>query len=178
MLDKFKQEIISWLKLIVLAVVIVVLLHQFGFNLTIVKGQSMSPTLHDGERLLVNRAVFLWDEPKISDIVILKEPGFTGFADPYLVKRVVAVAGDLVEIRGGALYRNGQKVPEKYTDVQIEDGDYGPDTVAVGNVFVMGDNRTMGSSKDSRYFGQVPIDLVYGRAEFRLWPLEQAGELQ
>jgi signal peptidase I len=178
MLSKMKQELLSWVKLILTSVVVVILLHQFGFNLTIVKGQSMSPTLHDGERLFVNRAVFLWGNPKIEDIVILKEPDFSGFGDPYLVKRVVALAGDVIEIRQGELYRNGQKVTEVYTDLKIEDGDYGPDTVASGHVFVMGDNRGMGNSKDSRYFGQVPVDLVVGRADYRLWPFEQVGELQ
>jgi signal peptidase I len=110
--------------------------------------------------------------------VILKEPEFDSWSDPYLVKRVVAVAGDSVEIRGGILYRNGMKVRETYTDVAIEDGDWGPDTVREGYVFVLGDNRHLGSSKDSRYFGQVALDGIVGRADWRIWPMERWGELE
>jgi signal peptidase I len=176
-MDKWKKELISWIKLIVISLLIVVPLHQFGFNFTLVQGQSMQPTLIEGERLFVNRAIFLWTQPRVGEIVILKEPKFTSWSDPYLVKRVVAVAGDDVEIKAGRLYRNGLQVQEAYIDTKIEDGDYGPEQIRANHVFVMGDNRHFGSSKDSRYFGQVEVDLVVGRADFIIWPLSKLGEL-
>lgn len=176
-MKNWKKELFSWLKLIVISLLIVIPVHQFGFNFTLVQGKSMQPTLKDGERLLINRAIFLWSDPDVSDVVILKEPKFTSWSDPYLVKRVIAVAGDVVEIQSGILYRNGKQVIESYTDALIEDGDFGPETIKEGNVFVMGDNRHLGGSKDSRFFGQVPVDLIIGRADFIVWPLSEAGGL-
>ena len=81
---------------------------------------------------------------------------------PFLVKRIVAIAGDEVQGRAGALYVNGDKIEEPYTDTLIEDGDFGPTRVGQGHVFVMGDNRHEAASGDSRRFGAVPIGLIQG----------------
>jgi signal peptidase I len=178
MSQELKKELLSWVKLIVLAVLIATGIYFYGFNLMTVQGKSMQPTLQNGDKMFVNRAVYLLSEPNLSDVVILKEPAFSSWSDPFLVKRVVAIAGDTVEIRGGILYRNGKQVSEPYTDVGVEDGDYGPDTILKGNVFVMGDNRHLGSSKDSRYFGQVPLQYIVGRAEWIVWPFAQAEVLE
>lgn len=79
--------------------------------------------------------------------------------------------------RGGALYVNGEKVDEPYTDSPIEDGDFGPMHIGEGRVFVMGDNRHAAASADSRRFGEVPVSLIQGRAEYILWPFAMAAKL-
>jgi signal peptidase I len=171
-------EIWDWLKSTVAALIVVLLIHQFGFNLSTVKGHSMEPTLQEGEWLFVNKAMTYFGTPKRGDIVILKEPDqVADSAHPYLVKRVVAIAGDKVEISSGRLFVNGVRVEEPYTDSVIQDGDYGPREVEKGHVFVMGDNRRLYASEDSRSFGTVPLKLIQGRAEYILWPFSLAGKL-
>ncbi|MFC0215588.1 signal peptidase I [Paenibacillus chartarius] len=177
----FLAEVWDWMKATVVALILVLLIHEFGFNFSTVRGQSMRPTLEEGEWLFVNKTIAWLGSPQPGDIVILKEPeqagGGMGSEHPYLVKRVIGVAGDKVEIRGAKLYINGIEKSEPYIDVTAEDGDYGPTVVEPGHVFVMGDNRHRYASQDSRSFGTVPLKLVQGRAEFILWPFAKKGWL-
>lgn len=171
------EELWDWTKSIAVALVIVILLNMFVFNLSTVKGHSMEPTLREKEWLFVNKLTFLIGHPERGDVVILKDPDMQSVDRQYLVKRVVATPGDKVEIRGGKLYVNGEAVSEPYTDIKIEDGDRGPIVVEEGRYFVMGDNRHQLASKDSRTFGTVSEKAIQGRAEFILWPLRQMGGL-
>ncbi|KIL42228.1 hypothetical protein SD70_01370 [Gordoniibacillus kamchatkensis] len=175
----FLAEVWDWMKATGVALLAVLLIHQFGFNFSTVRGQSMRPTIQEGEWLFVNKTAVWLTRPHRGDVVILKEPPVARSTaeHPYLVKRVVAVAGDKVEIRRGKLYVNGQETDEPYTDSPVEDGDYGPIDVGPRQVFVMGDNRRLHASEDSRTFGPVPLSLVQGRAEFILWPFSKKGWL-
>src|SRR5690606_24631245 len=161
--DRVRSELWEWIKSIAAALAIVLVVHTFVFNLSTVKGNSMLPTLEDGEWLFVNKIGFLLGKPERGDIVILKDPkGSLGFRE-YLVKRVVALPGETVEARSGILYVNGREVAEPYTDTRIEDGDFGPVTVPDGHYFVMGDNRHRAASTDSRSFHAVPEELIKGK---------------
>lgn len=142
--------------------------NQYGVALSLVNGSSMRPTLHNGDFLLVNKFTALVKTPHRGEVITFQDPTNE---NRYLVKRVVGIAGDQVEIKGGLLYLNHGKVQEKYIDTQIEDGDFGPVTVKRGTVFVMGDNRHRFASRDSRYrnVGFVPIHLIDGKVEFILW---------
>lgn len=171
------SELWDWVKSIAVALVIVISLNLFVFNLSTVKGHSMEPTLREKEWLFVNKLVYWIGHPGRGDVVILKDPGVQGGQRQYLVKRVVALPGDTVEIRAGQLYVNGNAVYEPYTDIRIEDGDRAPVVVEPGHYFVMGDNRHQGASKDSRIFGSVSEKEIQGRADFILWPLQQVGGL-
>src|SRR6516164_5839666 len=92
------------------------------------------------------------------------------------IKRVVGLPGETVEIRHGALYVNGVPIPEPYVPPQYADvSDFGPLTVARGSYFVMGDHRI--SSNDSRVFGAVSSQYIYGRAVFAYWPVDHFGSL-
>ncbi|OAS17451.1 signal peptidase I [Paenibacillus oryzisoli] len=174
----FAHELWDWTKSILVALLVVILVHQFGFNLSTVRGHSMDPTLHEGEWLFVNKAITYLKAPSRGEIVILEEPEKLALPQhPLLVKRVIAIAGDEVQGRQGDLYVNGDKVSETYTDTPIQDGDFGPTEVGPGEIFVMGDNRHLAASADSRLFGVIPINLVQGRADFVLWPLDMAGKL-
>ncbi|WP_261303863.1 signal peptidase I [Paenibacillus andongensis] len=172
------HELWDWTKSILVALLVVILVHQFGFNLSTVRGHSMQPTLQEGEWLFVNKAITYLKAPKRGEIVILKESEeFVAVQHPFLVKRIVAIAGDVVQGRAGYLYINGDKMEEPYTDTLIEDGDFGPTRVGQGHVFVMGDNRHAAASGDSRRFGAVPIGQIQGRAEYVLWPFAMAAKL-
>lgn len=174
----FTHELWDWTKSILVALLVVIIVHQFGFNLSTVRGHSMDPTLGDGEWLFVNKAITYLKPPGRGEIVILKEPEKLALPqNPLLVKRVIAISGDEVQSRAGALYVNGDKVTEPYADTPIEDGDFGPIAVGQGQIFVMGDNRHRAASADSRMFGVIPTSLVQGRAEFVLWPLDMACKL-
>jgi signal peptidase I len=170
------DELWDWVKSIAIALALVIFIHQFVFNLSTVRGHSMEPTLLDGEWLFINKLVYWIGDPQRGDIVIFKETTPDTEKAQYLVKRVVGIAGDKLEIHAGRLYINGQAAMEPYTDTRIQ-GDMAEVVVREGHLFVMGDNRHAGASKDSRFFGQIAVDEMKGRAQFILWPLSKAGSL-
>lgn len=176
-LEKQPSELWEWIKSVGVALVIVIVIHFFIFNLSTVKGQSMEPTLRDGEWLFINKIGYIIGGPDRGDIVILKDPDEQlGFRE-FLVKRIVGLPGDTIEISEQKLYINGKQLHESYTDTAIQDGNHGPEIVPPGHYFVMGDNRHQFASTDSRTFHSVPERMIKGKAQFILWPLNQIGGL-
>jgi len=169
----WKAELWDWIKTIVVVFVIMMLLNVFVFNLSMVKGQSMQPTLVEQERLFVNKIIYDFSTPKKGEVVVLHDPSQDDSKKDFLVKRVIGVPGDVVEVKEHKLYLNGQLQQEDYIDVDIQDEDFDGIKLAEDQYFVMGDNRHLGESKDSRYFGTVTSDLIVGRAEFIFWPLNK-----
>jgi signal peptidase I len=169
------SELWDWIKSIAIAFVLVLIIHQFGFQLSTVDGNSMLPTLHDEDRLFVNKAIYLLVNPNYGDVVILRDPRRRTGKAVYLVKRVVGLPGDTIEIRNHQLYRNGERVDEPYVRGMTETASYGPEIVPGGHYFVMGDNRN--NSTDSRTFGSVSRKLIEGRAEWIVWPFRQWGDV-
>jgi len=132
--------------------------------------ESMVPTLEVSDRVVVNKLIYLFSVPQRGDIVVFESPD--GEMD--LVKRVVGVPGDSIEVVGGSLYVNEERWEESYLNYELPDtSDYGPITVPEGRVFAMGDNRA--DSADSRYIGPVPLEYIEGEAFMRVWPLGQLG---
>lgn len=141
----------------------VVILRAFVVAPVQVSGPSMSPTLDDGQVVLLAQ----WDRDRVprGALVVLADPQDR----TRIVKRVVATAGDRVVIRDAQLFVNGSAVEEPYVDRSTIDGLYTPTVrVPAGHVFVLGDNR--GSSIDSRTYGPLPLDAVEGRVVMGLWP--------
>ncbi|MBO2945296.1 signal peptidase I [Paenibacillus sp. F411] len=169
----FAAELWDWIKTIAIAFAIMLLLNMFVFNLSMVKGESMEPTLTASERLFINKIGYRFGDPRHGDVIVLKDPSDGPDKKEFLVKRIVGVPGDTVEVKGHILYVNGKAQKEEYTDVPIEDPDYGPVTVEEGHYFVMGDNRHFQKSKDSRKFGTVERSEIVGKAEFIFWPLSE-----
>ncbi|MGG0823769.1 signal peptidase I [Paenibacillus turicensis] len=168
---KWRRDLFFILKTCIIAFVIMLLLNQYVFNLTVVKGQSMLPTLANQERMFIDKVVYYFYAPQHGEIVVLKDPTSKDKNNSFLVKRIIGVPGDQVEIKNHKLYVNNEIVNEPYTDVQIEDEDMPLIKLQVGEFFVMGDNRHAGKSKDSRYFGSVQREDIVGRAEFIIWPI-------
>jgi signal peptidase I len=128
-----------------------------------VHSSSMSPTLREGDQILVEKVTPRLRQLGHGDVVVLTAPS----TDALMVKRVVALAGDTVGLEDGHLVVNGHRVREAYVDLASVDGVwFGPKTVPRGAVFVLGDDRA--GSVDSRAFGAVPDDRVIGRVLVRL----------
>ena len=135
--------------------------------------KSMVPTLEVGDRVFVNKFIYRFTEPERGDIVVFED---VEGGEDYLIKRVVAVAGDRVRVSNGRLKVDGEIQEETYIKPQFPDGSiYGPEKVPEGYVFVMGDNR--GNSADSRVFGLLPIENIEGEAFVRFWPPSRIGLL-
>ncbi|TCS92809.1 signal peptidase I [Hazenella coriacea] len=165
-----------WGLSLILLSLLVIGLNHFGVALSVVNGTSMQPTLHHGDRLLINKFKFLLDQPAIGEVITFQDPSND---HRFLVKRVIGIQGDQIEIKNGVLFRNNQRVDETYIDSSIEDGNFGPIVVKPGTVFVLGDNRHRYASRDSRYdsVGLVPVQLVHGKVEFILWRPSLAASL-
>jgi signal peptidase I len=169
LLGEFK----GWLKDILLAVVIAFLMVVFLYQPVKVEGTSMQPELLDQERIFVNKFVYHFEEIHRGDIVVFWYP-----KDPSksFIKRVVGVPGDLVAIRDGHVYINGELLQERYVPRGYQDFDsYPPTRIKDGHYYVLGDHRN--ASNDSRSWGLVPRRFIYGKAVFRYWPVEKVGFL-
>ena len=136
--------------------------------------ESMVPTLEVGDRVLANKFVYRFTEPERRDIVVFDSVDEDD--DQTLIKRVVGVAGDEIQVQGGVLYVNGEAQDEPYlNDADLSRGFYGPTVVPEGHIFVMGDNRA--NSADSRIFGPLPLENLKGEAFVRFWPIDKIGDL-
>jgi signal peptidase I len=154
------------------AVIIALVINLFLAQATQVLGQSMEPNLHSTQRVVVEKVTYRFlHGPRRGDIVVIDLPIQTEM----LIKRVVGLPGETIEVRRGEVYIDGERLEEPWT-VNYGGGSYGPKTIPPLHVFVMGDNR--GASNDSRNFGPVPIDHVVGHAWFSYWPPEYMGVVE
>lgn len=171
----WQKEVLDWSFSIIAAIVIALLIRNFVFTLVNVDGNSMNPTLTNGDKLYVSRIMY---KPKTGDIIILHPP--QSYNTPY-VKRIVALEGQVVDIKPeeGAIYVDGEKLEEDYVTGPLSSGgnlEY-PFEVPKDCVFVMGDNRNPGGSTDSRLLGPIPVKNIMGKAIFRILPLNHMGSL-
>jgi signal peptidase I len=165
------------LETIVPAILIALLINLFLAQATRVYGQSMEPNLHTDQRLIVEKLSYNrylrqylgLDGPQRGDVVVIH---LDGQGDELLIKRIIGLPGDLVEIHDGQVFVNSRPLAEPYL-TGVTTGFYGPTIIPPLHVFVLGDNRSF--SNDSRNFGTVPLRDVVGRAWFSYWPLEQIG---
>ena len=169
------KNIIELAKSIIIAIVAAILIITFVFETVSVDGQSMFPTLHHKDRLIVEKVSYYFRKPKPNDIVVLKYPADTR---EKFIKRVVAVGGDKVKIEDNRLYINGVEKEEPYLNENFINGFYNEVTVPENTVFVLGDNRN--NSKDSRFpdVGFVSLKLIVGRAALRIYPFDKIGRVK
>lgn len=155
------------------AVLLAVFIMVFIARSFTVDGPSMLPTLHSGERLLVDKLTYRFRDPQRGEIIVFRYP-----ADPshHFIKRVIGVPGDRIDIRGGIVYVNGVALEESY----VSSPTYGRFTSGVvpdGHFFVLGDNRNNSQDSRSPLVGYVPKRLITGRALVRFWPIHRASLL-
>jgi len=133
----------------------------------------MEPNLHTNQRLVVEKLSYRFHGPQRFDVVVLKVPSQ---GDDLLIKRVIGLPGETVEIQDGRVYVNGEPLEEPFLVDDTRPGRHGRVVVPPLHVYVLGDNRN--HSNDSRSFGPVPIDNVVGRAWISYWPIEDLGPIE
>lgn len=165
---KEKNTFSDWIKAALIAMVLAFLLRSFVFATSVVKGESMLPTLEDGERVIFNKFIYLVTDPSRGDIVIIAKP------ESNYVKRVIGLPNETIEMRDEVFYVNGVAQPSTFVDDRQTKltGNFGPIVVPEDSYFVMGDNRA--NSKDSRNdLGFIEREHIIGRSELIIYPLRE-----
>ena len=158
---KIVKEIIPYL----IIIVVVILIRTFIITPVRVDGASMDKTLENGQILLLYKL----GNVKRYDIVVLDEE----IEDEIIIKRIIGMPNDTVEIKNGKIYVNDEEIEEEYAYGQTSD--YDKITLGDDEYFILGDNRPI--SKDSRYFGPVKKDEIIGKVIFSLWPINKFGTI-
>jgi signal peptidase I len=160
-----------WVRDLLVSVAASVLIITFLYQPVRVEGTSMLPRLEDHDRLFINKFVYRITAIERGDIVVFHYP-----RDPEksYIKRVIALPGDRLRVDRGLVWLNGNPLPERYVPEEYKDSRSMTEIVIPdGYYFMMGDHRSI--SSDSREFGPVDRDLIYGKAVFVYWPAKDAG---
>jgi len=163
-----------WLRDLIISLAISAFIIIFLYQPVKVEGTSMMPSLDDQERIFVNKFVYRLESIERGDIVVFHYP-----RDPSksYIKRVVGLEGDHIRIDGGRVLVNGKMLAEDYVPSEYEDQrSYSEIVVPPHSYFVLGDHRSM--SNDSRDFGPVNENYIYGKAVFGYWPVDKVGRLR
>lgn len=147
------------------------LLYVSVFNFSVVRGSSMAPGIHDGDRILIDQLSTWLGDLRRGDVVVLRYP-----RDPRVeyIKRIIGLPGDEIVMAGGMVWVNGRLLDEPYVG-EFDPASWSRVRVREDHVWVLGDNRP--HSSDSREFGQVPRENVRGKVDFRVWPPERIGPI-
>jgi signal peptidase I len=176
------RSIVEWVVVIAGALVIALVMKFFIVQVFWIPSGSMEHTLEVGDRVIVNKLSYKLHDINRGDIVVFERPEDQNEEIKDLIKRVIALPGEEISFDNGQVYINGQLLNEPYLEPGTQSTGHvfactpqEPCQVPVGEVWVMGDNRS--NSKDSTYFGPIHEDDVVGRAFFRIWPLSSFGFL-
>jgi signal peptidase I len=161
----------GWLRDVVASIAVSVFIILFLYQPVRVEGTSMVPMLQDQDRLFINKMAYHVGEIHSGDVVVFHYP--RDLTKSY-IKRVIALPGDRLRIDHGHVFVNDHLLKEPYVPVRFTDERSQPEmTIPTNEYFVMGDHRSI--SSDSRDFGPVDRNLIYGKASFVYWPFDQAG---
>jgi signal peptidase I len=171
---KLAFELRSWSRDILVALAIAVFLVIFVIQPVKVEGTSMQPHLADQDRIFVNRYIYRFTDIHRGDVVVFWYPKDSSKS---FIKRVMGIPGDEVEIRRGIVYINGSRIYEPYLSPEYWDyRSFAKVVVPDGQYYVLGDHRN--SSNDSRHWGFVARNLIYGKAIFSYWPMMRLGPVE
>ncbi len=181
---RWRRTILEWLGVIGGGIAIALLVEAFLIQAFWIPSPSMEPTLDVGDRVLVNKLSYKFHDVHRGDVVVFERPPGASTGEDGeikdLIKRVIAVDGDMIECRETNVYVNGESIDEDYLEpgtpaCGVGSCELRPQQVREGFVFVMGDNRT--NSDDSRCFGPIDQDDIVGRAFIRVLPITDIGWL-
>jgi signal peptidase I len=163
-----------WIRDLLISATVSVLIILFLYQPVRVEGTSMLPRLEDHDRLFINKFVYHFSSIERGDVVVFHYP-----RDPEksYIKRVIAVPGDRIRIDHGSVWLNSKPLPEGYVPEAYRDSRSMAEIVVPDDsYFMMGDHRSI--SSDSREFGPVERDLIYGKAVFVYWPAKDLGTVR
>ncbi|GGB30053.1 signal peptidase I [Virgibacillus dakarensis] len=181
MAKRKKNEWFDWLKALLIALGLALIVRTFFFAPIVVDGPSMQPTLHNGDQMIVNKFVYNISEPDRFDIVVFHATDKKDF-----IKRVIGLPGEHVAVKDEVLYIDGEPVDEPFLeeqkenlepqevltdDFRLEDLPGNDTTIPDGYVLVLGDNRD--NSTDSRILGLISEDQIVGKTSLVYWPFDR-----
>ncbi|MBI1851885.1 MAG: signal peptidase I [Planctomycetes bacterium] len=144
------------------------ILYLYVMQVSVVRGSSMEPSFHDGDRLVVDKISYLVTDIHRFDVIVLRAPNPNPKGMDF-IKRVVGLPGEKVMLRDGRVFVNDQEISGDFQPERSHD-DYGERIVPSGEYFVLGDNRPC--SNDSRSFGMIKREAIRGKIRVRIWPLD------
>ncbi|MCL6628518.1 MAG: signal peptidase I [Armatimonadetes bacterium] len=160
---------------LVATVLVFLVIRPFVFQAFYIPSESMYPTLHVHDRILVNKLVYKLRDPQYGDVIVFRSPpgASNGDIEVYLIKRVIGKPRDVIAIKDGTVYRNGTPLQERYVLDESRDYQMEATTVPPHSIWVMGDNRN--NSCDSRMWGPLKEKYIIGKAILRFWPPNDFG---
>jgi signal peptidase I len=169
-----KDEILSWVKVILSALLIAIVLRTFIFQMALVNQISMEPTLHEGQMLVISKISYFVGDPQRGQIIVLKDE----VENKLLIKRVIGLPGEVVQLKDGKVYINSKELQPDYTNFPTYAYTKEEWKLPEGEYFALGDNRE--HSRDSRDESVGPVNRknIIGRAVFRIWPFNKLGALK
>lgn len=168
------KEILDWVIYIGIILLFTYLIITYVGVRTRVSGQSMQPTLHDGDNLLVDKLTYRFRDPKRYEIVVFP---YKYEEDTYYIKRIIGLPGETVQIIDGYVYINGEKLKKDYGAEVMQDSGIAEEPITLGEdeYFVLGDNRNHSSDSRVPNVGVLKRKDLLGRAWVRIWPLDRIG---
>ena len=160
-------------EVVVPAVILFLIIHTFFLQAQVVPSPSMHPTIMVHDQFLLNKTAYWFKKPRRFEIIVFKPPAAAEIKED-LVKRIIGLPGETISVHAGVVYINGKPLKEQFISPdRAPIAEFAPFIIQDGEVFTMGDNRN--NSKDSRYWGALPVKNIKGEAWWRYWPLSRIG---
>jgi signal peptidase I len=173
---KPRRQGLEWLVLVVASLAVALVVRAFLIQAFYIPSESMVPTLHKDDRVLVNKLSYRLHDVHRGDVIVFEAPpGASTSEVKDLIKRVVGLPGETIEGRGGEIYIDGKPLDEPYLPRAVRSREFPAEKVPPQHFWVLGDNRQ--DSKDSTFFKSIDEDAIVGRAFVRIWPLKALGLL-
>jgi len=169
---RLRHWIFDWAETIVVALILALIIRAFFLQVFWIPSGSMEPSLDISDRIVVNKVRYYFRPPQRQEVVVFRQVGSIDETKKDLIKRLMGLPGETLQVKNGIIYTNGKAVVEKHPMNQ-DFANFGPVTIPADAYFVMGDNRP--ASADSRYWGFLPRKNIIGQAFLRIWPITKFG---
>lgn len=160
----------DWAETIVVAFILALIIRAFFLQVFWIPSGSMEPSLDIKDRIVVNKFIYHFRDPQRQEVLVFRQVAPESYPKRDLIKRIMGLPGEKLEVKQGIIYINDKPVEEKHP-LNQDYADFGPVNIPSDSYFVMGDNRP--ASADSRYWGFLPRKYVIGLAFLRIWPLDR-----
>lgn len=168
------KEALGWIRDIGIALVIAAIILTF-FKPIIIQQESMQPTFYSDDYVIISKQAYtLFGEVERGDVIVFKSDLLDGEGNSkHLIKRIIGIPGDTIEIKNGLVYRNGEKLEEDYVNEKRQSGEMEPIIVEEGKLFVLGDNRRVSQDSRSEEIGQIDQETIVGKVVLRVFPFDK-----